>query len=198
MPNLDEIRCAAREGKMDAPAPEHLPELEVAPAYSGRGQAQIGDIVSLEGRFRGHGVVCSVRYVQRGRNAGKSEYSVAPMMDGQFGKNVYAMNTIGEGSFRVPDKTFTKKEAQACMEGKQATAQGIADRKDERVERGRDAIDLGGLAVGDKVWVDFSNGQRAEHIIDINFATGKVAIKRPHNKSGKRWIPAALCTKFDG
>jgi hypothetical protein len=91
------------------------------------------------------------------------------------------------------------------------TAGAIQERKAERVEKGREAIgDIdwaksdhykgkAGLvaerfAPGDIVAIKYSNATKDEELLEINIATGKIAIKQRYNKTGKRWLPATLVT----
>ena len=87
------------------------------------------------------------------------------------------------------------------------TRASVEQRREARAEAGREALGevdpdsvrrhAGHLrtdkyAPGDKVWVKYTNGRRIETIVEINPATGKVAIASRHNKSGKRWLPATV------
>jgi len=186
MPDLDEIRNAAREGKLDAPP------LKMAPHWRPGCQAEVGMLVLLSGRFRGHAVISGFRRITKGRAAGKVEYQLAPWDEGQFGPKAYGCRIIGEQSFGAPRIEATAEQAQDRMEGRYTAARQVAELKEARAEAGREAIGGKQLESGNRVWVNWSDGRRIETIVEINPTTGKVAIERRNNKTGKRWIRASI------
>lgn len=162
-------------------------------------RVDVGTLVRLTGRFPGHAVVTHRRTVQKGRNAGLSQYTCAPVKQGQWGKNCYAMHCIGERTFAEPTISLSKKEIENLMNGLYETKEKIEERKQERANKGYEAIveKLPELKQGDEVLVSWSGGSSSiEVFVRTNYATGKVAIKQAWNKSGVRWIPATIVKPY--
>jgi hypothetical protein len=155
---------------------------------------KIGDTVSI--MAKGKRVDCAisnVRYIRRGKNAGKREYTLAPFQ--KRGKT-YAWTVRGEALLGQPKGTYTQEQINEAIGAEQGTRQDIQDRKDKRAERGREAIgdlDHNGscwwrnavsgtkISIGDEILVNYRDGSKWETVAKVNFKTGKVGIEKHRN-----------------
>lgn len=194
MPKPKPARVRVRERKADPVAAKTADPTNPHPS----------EIVELSGgRLSGPAVIVSKRRITRGRHAGKFEYQLAPLTEGQWGKS-YGAHVTGERFFKRATREFTAEHAQKCRDGHWETVKDIEKHKEERAEAGREAMGddkydyrtgktvTDKMAPGDTVRIGWRNGARDETLVEINPATGKIAIRAPHNKSRKRWIPATL------
>ena len=160
----------------------------------------VGTVVRLvNGRLRGHAVVTKTRYVQRGRNAGKFEYTLAPVDADQWGEKIYCARVFGERFFAEPTETFDAELPKNRINGVFAVRVQISETKMERADEGREAIDtnfLLSVGRGDQVLVRFKNGPTVEIFEGVNWKTGKVAIRQSWNKRGVRWVPAKFVERM--
>ena len=136
-------------------------------------------------------VIVEARRVRKGRNAGKTEYRLAPLQKGKLG-NAYALNCIGEQFFTSASRTYTVAEKDAALNAESGTRTEVAERKEERAEKGREALgdvnwksrdwdgrySCANVAIGDQVLIGYRDGKRWETVAEVNYRTGKVAIQR--------------------
>lgn len=151
------------------------------------------DVVSV--RSREGAVDCvikSMRRVSRGRRAGLVEYELAPLKSGTKG---YAFRCVGETFFGEPSRKYTAEEVAAASAKMEETREKIEERKQERAEKGREAIGqvdwakshetgkLEGTQIkcGDRVLIKYSDCQRWETVGAVNFKTGKIGIEKPED-----------------
>jgi hypothetical protein len=160
-----------------------------------------GHIARIPGR--GDVVIVSARRITKGRNAGKAEYLLASLEPGGFGPKAYGMRVIGESLLRPAGAPHSKTSVDLAIARHEGTQDDIADRKQEYKEKQREAqgavnwpvsfgqkLSTERFAPGDIVTIRYSNMERDEELVEINVATGKIAIAALHNKSGKRWVPS--------
>lgn len=152
----------------------------------------INDICSVN--FRGHRldvVVVSLRRIQRGRFAGKMEYTLVPL---EAQSKTMAYTIKGDSNLGPAWETWDTDEVDEALERYRDEAARKSNAKAARVARGRDAIgdiDYSGMnyltgsaggtriAPGDEVLVRYRNAlPRWEVVVKVNFKTGKVAIDR--------------------
>lgn len=163
---------------------------------------KIGEVVAVaDVRGIKDCVIASTRYIRRGRYAGVTEYTLAPII--RKGK-VYAHGCRGDSMFLAPSREYSAEEIQQALEAYRGTCEDITDRKEAGKERGRKAFgdwdsqrsnswegpSGTNIAVGDEVLVKYTNGPRWEVVGKISFKTGKVGINRRHKgyKTDVRWI----------
>jgi len=156
-----------------------------------------GDVVQLterDGRVIAC-VVASIRYIQRGRRAGMKEYKLAPIEKPKG--STYAYKVVGERHLKVPRKKYTAKQIKAALGKEDATRTKVNARKEERVERGRNA--LTDITVGDEVFVRYSNAlPRWEKVLVVNYKTGKIGIpnpRAPQSDEDDFWRQVAALTR---
>ena len=139
-------------------------------------------------------VVVETRRVSRGRQAGKVEYKLAPLAPVD---KAYAFNAIGDQFFGPPSRSYPAKDIQAAVARCQETREKVFEAKEERKERGREAIGdvdwkktrvegkASGtkIAVGDEVLVRYTDRTRWERVVEVNLKTGKVGIARNKDDS---------------
>jgi len=147
------------------------------------------DIVTLaSNRVSSDCVVVHVRVVTRGRFAGRTEYTLAPLN----GKVRGYCKVKGETLLSPARARYTAAQV-ADAKSRQT---GVVDQRREvkRSNNNRRAKALDKLRVepGDRVTIRRRGfGSWTAEVIDVNERTGKVAIAATRNKSGRRWISAA-------
>jgi len=140
-------------------------------------QPKVGGVYEIRGR-RGTvtGTVVSTRRVQRGRFAGMTEYTLAPMED--MGK-VFGFTAIGESLF-LRDVTEKFKQGQVKAAGGELHTRKAEKEKviADKADAGYEAITTTDVSVGDEVLIGYRNGTYWEKVIKINYRTGKIGIER--------------------
>jgi len=141
---------------------------------------RIGDVVCLDGR-RGKVdcVVVGTRMIRRGRNKGRVEYQLAPMI---ASGRTFGYTVIGERLLKAPMGHWTKDVVQNAIDAHAITQTKEDARKESRVERRMElAANLGEVKAGDEVLVNYSNAQPTWETVakPVNPRNGKVGIVRP-------------------
>ncbi|MGW8177305.1 MAG: hypothetical protein ACWGQW_00690 [bacterium] len=154
---------------------------------------KVNDVV---GTYHGDVAIAAMRYISRGRWAGRTEYTVASLKPGGFKGNAYAMRVTGSDMFTKPRGTYTEEQIQAAVAHVHESKNKVDEQKRSRAAAGRDA--LGGWSAdkvkpGDEVLIQYRGGSRRWEKVDkVNPSTGKVAIDAPSYKRGIRWLPANI------
>lgn len=144
-------------------------------------------------------VVAEMRRVTKGRHAGCTEVTLAPL--GEMRGSAYAIrgktDRAGVAPWAQPArKSYTAEQRARAIEATLGKREEIREAKAVVVEAGRkvlvDESWVRSIYVGDLVTIKYSDAMRVETVAGVNYATGKVAIERSRNQSGKRWLPATL------
>lgn len=175
-----------------------------------RGEFPRGSVIRIvRGRFSGHDVaVCGAKYISRGRNVGKYEYTLASMEPGGWRK-AFAVRIIGTSFFGKAAVPRTVAAVVAAMAKVDDGYEAKRDRKDARDAKNRDAMekakvdaeqgssddDRTQIDIGQEVLVKYSDGARWQTVRKVNLVNGRVGIHAPHNKSGVRWIDSRFIAK---
>lgn len=142
-------------------------------------------IVEFRGR-KGHvvGVVSQVRTITKGRRAGALEYRIAPL--GEAGHyHVVPGHLV----------TLSKREAsedqidEALGELERVSRKRDVNQRARQTRQREAQSGLGRINLGDQVLIRGRDGDNWNgRVVQVNRATGKVAIDAPGNRTGLRWI----------
>ena len=157
---------------------------------------EIGDIYKINGQ---HYVLASSRRIVKGKNVGRVEIELAPFdkKSKEIGMRARVIPGQQLPGINQPDPEFVKANQERAATAADAYYEALADNaeaKQERAESGANIIDELGITFGTFVIVEWSNvpGGRTHEVVDINYASGKIAVAKSSNQSGKRWISARL------
>ena len=119
--------------------------------------------------------VVNFRTIKRGRRAGQTEYTLAPMK--RTGKS-YGLSVKGhEWALNPPSREYTEEEIKQAIDEYMKTDEGLDNYKKNLVDRRTKATKE--IEVGDEVLVRYANAPaRWELVVKKNYKTGKVAIYR--------------------
>jgi hypothetical protein len=134
-------------------------------------------------------VIVDTRTITRGKNMGTVEHTLAPLQDS--GKS-YQFRARGESHFKAPRGKYTDAQIATAANAAEATGEKLAKDKQERADRGRDAlgkVDYNRstrdkqsgteIGIGDRIRIEWRGGQKTwETVVFVNFQTGKVAYHR--------------------
>ena len=160
----------------------------------------VNDTVNVQGR--GDFAVAAKRAIQRGRHAGQTEYTLAPLAGNNLGGKAFAMRVTGDHWFAPAKGSYTSTQVTEAVAKVHVTKGRIADRREKRAAEGREVIGeqrwvsgqgwtASNINPGDMVQIRYRGGsKRWENVVKINATTGKVAVASDYSKRGYRWIPA--------
>jgi len=151
---------------------------------------------------RGDCAVAAKRYIQRGKHAGRYEYTLASLRKDGFRGKTYAVRTIGETYLSPAKGTYTVEQITEAVARVHTTKADIEERKEQRAAAGREVLGeqnwkrgkgwtSENVNPGDEVQIKYRGGTRRwEKVVKTNHKTGKVAIEHAGCKRGYRWIQA--------
>jgi len=124
-------------------------------------------------------VVVNVGFVQRGRRAGMKEIKIAPIIPNEKYISL-KITTRDLSDFSKTKKKWSTKKIDETIKRFRGGIENNYEIKREREKKQQDALDnFEDLEVGDEVKVKYSNSfPKWEKVMQINIATGKVAIER--------------------
>lgn len=161
---------------------------------------KVGDVVTAG--TRGDLVVAEARLIQKGKNAGKMEYNLAPLEADRWG-STYGLRATGDALLKPATKKWPPEAIEAAMGKFTGTKAGIQASKEAAAEAGREAIgDIdaattararaaagANIAPGMVVTVRYKEvGDRDEVVAAVNPRTGKIGILKRNGET--RWLAA--------
>lgn len=167
---------------------------------------KVGDVVNTD--QRGDLVIAEMRRVQKGKNAGKMEYKLAPLEESdRWGTKSYGISGVGcERLFKPATKQWTAEQITAAAERYHNIKIDISEAKAAKAEAGRQAIgdiDMAttvraraaaglNIAPGMIVTVKYKEGARDEVVAEVNPRTGKIGIQKRDGTT--RWLESRHVT----
>lgn len=149
------------------------------------------DVVSINsGRFRGDYAIRSLRYINRGRAAGKIAYALAPMVPrpGAIGVNVFGGDLLAKCVVN-----YSPAEIDAALQIYEVKVDSRNDAIEKRTEDRQEIAEQMQVKSGDSVIIRSDQGNWIADVGGVNSATGKIGIRAPYSRRRIRWIsPKAI------